>query len=57
MIEVLKVLNFLDTNGTVQLKGRVACEVCIRSWREVYNLWNDCADFIRVLSRSIQRMS
>ncbi|RUS21214.1 antiviral helicase, partial [Endogone sp. FLAS-F59071] len=26
-IEVLKVLNFIDTNGTVQLKGRVACEI------------------------------
>jgi len=26
-IEVLKELKFLDTNGTVQLKGRVACEI------------------------------
>ncbi|RUP46089.1 NUC185 domain-containing protein [Jimgerdemannia flammicorona] len=26
-IEVLKRLNFIDVNGTVQLKGRVACEI------------------------------
>ena len=26
-IEVLKVLKFIDESGTVQLKGRVACEV------------------------------
>jgi antiviral helicase SKI2 len=27
-IEVLKVLNFIDEAATVQIKGRVACEVC-----------------------------
>jgi antiviral helicase SKI2 len=26
-IEVLKELNFINENSTVQLKGRVACEV------------------------------
>jgi antiviral helicase SKI2 len=28
-IEVLKILKFIDENSTVQLKGRVACEVCL----------------------------
>ena len=28
-IEVLKELKFIDQNSTVQLKGRVACEVCL----------------------------
>lgn len=27
-ISVLKDLKFIDENSTVQLKGRVACEVC-----------------------------
>ncbi|OZJ02181.1 hypothetical protein BZG36_04323 [Bifiguratus adelaidae] len=26
-VEVLKLMNFIDENGTVQLKGRVACEI------------------------------
>lgn len=27
-VAVLKELEFLDHNSTIQLKGRVACEVC-----------------------------
>ena len=30
-IGVLKALKFVDENSTIQLKGRVACEVCFLS--------------------------
>lgn len=31
-ISVLKDLKFIDENSTIQLKGRVACEVCPSFW-------------------------
>jgi len=35
-IEVLKELKFIDDNSTVQLKGRVACEVRLSFAADLY---------------------
>ena len=37
-IAVLQELKFIDVNSTVQLKGRVACEVSEAPWCDVYFL-------------------
>jgi len=36
-IEVLKFLRYIDDNLTVQLKGKIACEVCIIIFYKISN--------------------
>ena len=49
-IQVLKELDFIDEGSRVQLKGKVACEVCKRSFGHSKLTWTDsfsrraCAD-------------
>ena len=36
-VEVLKELKFIDENSTVLLKGRVACEVCVKFFKTSFS--------------------